>query len=79
MLVLSTAESQLLLHKCNVTKAAPEAQEWQETGGLAMVRNCAATLCRLSEFHDPVDSQSQLECISSPVGMPMYMYSDSVV
>ncbi len=34
MLVLSTVEAQLLSHKRNITKAAPEAREWQETGSL---------------------------------------------
>ncbi len=37
----------------------------------AKVRNCTrvAVLCPVSELHDPVDSQSQLECISPPVGI----------
>ncbi len=30
--VLSTVEAQLLVHERNFAKAAPEAQEWQETG-----------------------------------------------
>ncbi len=29
-----------------------------------------STLCPISEFHDPVDSQRQLKCISPPVGRP---------
>ncbi len=29
MPVLSLAEALLPLHKCNIAKAAPEAQEWQ--------------------------------------------------
>ncbi len=33
MPVLLTVEAQLSLHKRNITKAAPEAREWQETGG----------------------------------------------
>ncbi len=33
MLVLSAVKAQLLLHKRNVAKAAPEAREWQENGG----------------------------------------------
>ncbi len=32
MPVLSTVETQLSLHKHNIAKAAPETQEWQETG-----------------------------------------------
>ncbi len=36
MPVLSTVEAQLSLHKRNIAKAAPEAREWQETGGLTM-------------------------------------------
>ncbi len=31
--VLTTVEAQLSLHKGNIVKAAPETQEWQETGG----------------------------------------------
>ncbi len=33
MPVLLTVEAQLSLLKCNITKAVPEAWEWQETGG----------------------------------------------
>ncbi len=33
MPILSTVEAQLSLHKCNIATAAPEAREWQETGG----------------------------------------------
>ncbi len=45
MPVLLTVEAQLLLHKRNIAKAAPEVREWQETGAAtyeqAKVRNCA--------------------------------------
>ncbi len=34
------------------------------------LRWCYSTLCPISELHDPVDSQSQLESISPPVGRP---------
>ncbi len=39
---------------------------------------CYSTLCPISELHDPVDSQSQLECISPPVGRPMYRLYDEI-
>ncbi len=70
MPVLSTVEGQLSLHKCNIEK------QFQKHGNgknpmanyeQAKVRNCTGVtvLC----VH-PVDSQSQLECISPPVGRP---------
>ncbi len=40
MPVLSTVQPQLLLHKRNIVKTAPEALEWQEAGKPSIVRIC---------------------------------------
>ncbi len=60
----------------------PRRWEWEETSGYSYepasqgqkLRWCYGTLCPVSELHDAVDSQSQLECNSPPVGRPILLH-----
>ncbi len=79
MPVLSTSDSRGIALVTQARERAPEARERQENGAANYkpdeVRNCKfwcySTLCPLSELHDPVDSQRQLECFNLPVGRPV--------
>ncbi len=76
MPVLSTVDTRGTALVTQVCKRAPEAQERQDNGTAnckadevsKLMQWCYSTLCLISELHDPVDSQHQLECISPPVG-----------
>ncbi len=70
---ISTVEAQLSLHKRKQPQKHRNGKKPAANYELqAKVRNCAGhnTLCPISELHDPVDSQSQLESISPLVGRP---------
>ncbi len=71
MPVLSTVEAHLSLHKRNITKQSqkhgngkkPVANYDKQRSESALVLQYVL-LCPVNELHDPVDLQSQLECIS---------------
>ncbi len=77
MSVRLTIDSRGTTFVTQARERAPEARKHQENGTANYEPDevincnwCYSTLCPISELHDPVDLQRQLECISPPVGKP---------
>ncbi len=82
-----TVDAQFSFYKRNIFKSSTRSTGMARNRWLTMGKpSCQIALVLqycvpISELHDPVDPQSQLECISPPVSRPttVHVLSDSVV